>query len=71
MAQPSGADDRFLADATISRRGHEGLLRVEPGGSIVVERTAGIGAELPLPEQSTNAKNCPKADLCLGPRPDR
>ena len=28
MAQQSGADDRIIADATISRRGDQGLLTV-------------------------------------------
>ena len=42
--QKSNANGRFFIDLTIRWHGHEWLLWVEPGGSMVVIWTAGIGA---------------------------
>ena len=43
--QKSEPNDCFLGDTTSLWRGHEGLKWVDSGGSIVVPRMAGIGAE--------------------------
>jgi hypothetical protein len=40
--QKSGANDRFLVNPTIRRRGQELLSRVDPGGSIAVPRMPAI-----------------------------
>jgi hypothetical protein len=47
--QQFGANDRFLVNPMIRWRGQEGPLRVDLGGSIVVPRTAEIGASFPFP----------------------
>ena len=48
---------------TIRRRGHEGRLRVEPGGSIAASRTAGFGAQQAFSRGGARVSNAPIPDF--------
>jgi hypothetical protein len=53
--------DRGVGDDLIVS-GNGRLGSIDSGGPVMTARTAGIGADPPLLERSTNAKDCPKAD---------